>query len=573
MSELLIGGRKSRRISTVRATSLTLLVVLAAVLVAWFIYGRSVTYDVPEGNVVSAPIVVAAPTGGATPELRFGDASLSRVGELSVLRISGEAHDLGAATGRLLGGAVTRTSEPLRQAIIDACEATGLVASLTDGMRLDWRTRFLDDGMPDRDRRWVAGLVRGANASGARIDYPTLLRAQAAIDVGAASKLTDEGELRTVARSLSFVVPQPGPSPERLWVGHTLSLPGLDDGGQAIAAEKLITFARPTGRLAWAGVGWASLAGVVTGVNSAGLVVAVHPARTRDVRITRTARPIAMVAREVLETASDLDAAITVIKDSVTLGAARFVVVDGKHGRWAVVERGPGKVSVIRDPKEPAVGDLLSGNSFADDPENDRARRLTPSASRIARLQRALQAPPADLAAAAALLRDGRTPDDIVRPLGHRGVPLDPGAVHTVLIDPVAMILWVADGPATSTMRGFDLAQELGVATPGTPPSLIADIAADASADPQASTRLLRARAALRIARRRLASGALAPAMEHALDGLSWAPALPEALATAARIARKRGDDAQAKALFGSWLDGGPDLPQLAEDVRGYAGR
>jgi hypothetical protein len=64
MSELLIGGRKSRRISTVRATSLTLLVVLAAVLVAWFIYGRSVTYDVPEGNVVSAPIVVAAPTGG-----------------------------------------------------------------------------------------------------------------------------------------------------------------------------------------------------------------------------------------------------------------------------------------------------------------------------------------------------------------------------------------------------------------------------------------------------------------------------------------------------------------------------
>lgn len=111
------------------------------------------------------------------------------------------------------------------------------------------------------------------------------------------------------------------------------------------------------------------------------------------------------------------------------------------------------------------------------------------------------------------------------------------------------------------------------MATPGTPPSLIADIAADASADPQASTRLLRARAALRIARRRLASGALAPAMEHALDGLSWAPALPEALATAARIARKRGDDAQAKALFGSWLDGGPDLPQLAEDVRGYAGR
>ncbi len=573
MSELLIGGRKSRRISTMRAATLSLLVALAALLVAWFIYGRSVTYDVPEGSVPALPVVAEAGTPGGPPLLRFSDATLTHVGELTVLRISGEAHDLGAASGRLLGAAVATSNAPMQRAIVDACVAYGFVASMTGGMRLDWRTRFLDDGMPDRDRRWIAGMVRGANAAGVELDYATLLRGQSALDVGAASAATDEGELRTVARALSFVVPQPGPTSERLWIGHQLSLPGLADGGAAAASARVVTFARPTGRIAWAGVGWPSLTGAVTGINAAGIVVLVHPARTRDVRITRTARPVAMVAREVLETASDLDGAVTVIKDAVTLGAARFVIVDSKHGRWAVVERGPGKLSVIRDPKEPAVGDLLAGSAFVDDPENDRARRLTPSSSRVERLGRALRTPPVDLLAAAALLRDRRSPDDVVRPLGHRGVPLDLAAVQTVLIDPAAMVLYIADGPPTARMRGFDLAYELGTATPGSGPVPIADLAADAEVDPQAAEQLARARAELRVARARLRDGAVAAAAEHALAGLAWAPTLPEALALVATIARKRGDEPLAKSMFAAWLDGGADLPQLADDVRGFAGR
>lgn len=67
--------------------------------------------------------------------------------------------------------------------------------------------------------------------------------------------------------------------------------------------------------------------------------------------------------------------------------------------------------------------------------------------------------------------------------------------------------------------------------------------------------------------------GAVAAAAEHALAGLAWAPTLPEALALVATIARKRGDEPLAKSMFAAWLDGGADLPQLADDVRGFAGR
>ena len=100
------------------------------------------------------------------------------------------------------------------------------------------------------------------------------------------------------------------------------------------------------GKIAWAGVGWPGLLGVVTGINAEGLVVIVHPVRTRDVRPTRTARPIAVLARDVLENAHDLDEAIKLIETTATLGAAAYVDVDGQHGTWAVVERSPSRVAV-----------------------------------------------------------------------------------------------------------------------------------------------------------------------------------------------------------------------------------
>ena len=51
------------------------------------------------------------------------------------------------------------------------------------------------------------------------------------------------------------------------------------------------------GKLAWASVGWPGQAGVVTGINAQGIAVMVDPARTSDVRATRTARPVALLAR------------------------------------------------------------------------------------------------------------------------------------------------------------------------------------------------------------------------------------------------------------------------------------
>jgi isopenicillin-N N-acyltransferase-like protein len=566
MPDLVIGGRRSRRQHVVRAASLAGALAVAAVIVAWFIYRRSVSYDAPGGAVPAQPVTAVRAAPGAPPVLRWGDAELAWLGGIPVLRASGSPHAIGAAHGRLLATQVGEAAAPLSGAIRDAVRATWFRA-----IRTEWRYRFLDDGQTEADRSMTAGIARGAAAGGVDVGYATLLRDQAALDVGVPSATTAEGEQRTLTRALTFVTPQGGPVPGRVWVGRSFALPGLGDGGDAAARTPLVSLIKPAAGIAWASVGWPGLAGVVTGINAEGIVVCVHPVRAGDIRPTRTARPIALLARDVLETSRDLDAAIKLIETTATLGAAAYVIVDGKTGRWAVVERTPGRAQAIRAPAELAVGDVLAAPAFANDPDNDRARRVLSSVDRTRLANRLLRTPPADLAAAAAVLRDRRTLDGAARPAGHRGVIEDPAAVHVVMIDPAALVIWVADGGPGARMRAIDLRHELrGEGDRATPP---ADIAADPEVDADRDTHLRAARAELRLARRALADRRVATADEHAARALARAPQLPEALELAALIARARGDTAAAKAAITTWLDVGADDPQVAEELRSLVNR
>jgi hypothetical protein len=570
MPDLLIGGRRSRRQHAVRAASLAAALAIAAVIVAWFIYRRSVSYDEPDGALPAHPVVAHRVAPGAPPVLRFGDAELAWLGGIAVLRVAGDPFAIGGTHGRLLATEVAAALAPLSTAVRDTVDDDGVIASLFRGMRTEWRFRFLDDGQTDADRRIAAGMARGAARAGVELDFTALVRDQAALDLGAPSPATDEAAQRTLARALTVVAPQGGPVPGRLWIGRSFALPGLADGGDAAARTVVVSLVKPAGRIAYASIGWPGLAGAVTGVNAEGIAITVHPVRAGGVRATRTARPIALLARDVLEVATDLDAAIKLIETTRTLGAASYVIADGKTGRWAVVERTPIRAHVQRTP-EPATGDVLVAPAFADDPDNDRARRVLASGDRVRRAARLARTPPVDVAAAAAILRDRRSLDGAVRPAGHRGVVEDPAALHVALIDPTALVVWVADGGPGARMRAIDLRHELrGEGDRPTPP---ADVPPDPEVEPELVARLRAARAELRLARKALADGGVASAQEHAARAMIRAPQLPEGLQVVAEIAKRRGDAEAARAAIEAWLDNGADSPQLVEEWRGIVGR
>ena len=568
MRDLVIGARRQGPPRTGRAAFFAALLVVGALIVAWFIYRRSVSYDVPGGTPPRAPVVVAD-DAGASPRLTYGDASLAWAGRIAVLRVIGDPHATAAAQGRLLAREVATAARQFQPAIDESVDRGGLFGGWTHGMRVAWRHRFIDDGVADGHERAVAGLVRGARAGGAGVAYADLLRQQAALDVGAPAPWTAERGLGQLSRSLTVVVPQP--TPGRLWIGRTFSLPGLADGGDGPAATPVVRFLRPAGKKAWAGVGWATLVGAVTGVNQDGIAVTVHPAQAADVRPTRTARPVALLARDVLEQAATLEEAVQLVVDTPTLGAASFVIVDGKTGRWAVVERSPTRSAVRRDPGEAAVGDVLTASAFDDDPKNDRASRIAPAPARIARANRLARTPPAEVAGVLAILRDERGAGEVPLPPGHRAAIDDASAAHVAVIDPSAMVLWVSEsGTAAGRLRAFDLRHEL--AGDGLRPAPAADLPADTEAELDRDRAVRAARADLRRARAALRADEPTRAAEHVARALARVPALPEALELAGRIARRRGDDAGGRALWQRWLDGGPDDPGAEQEIRAVLG-
>ena len=567
MPDLVIGGRRATVPRPWRAGVIALAMLGVAIIVGWFIYRRSVTYDMPGGEV-TGPISTLQTAPGAPPSLMYGPSSLGWLGGLPVLRVSGDAHAMGAAHGRLLAPwlpAVVRAASP---SIEHTVSDDGLLGSSTHGMRLAWRWRFIDDGLSDQDRRIVAGMTRGAAASAVEASFEDLVRDQAVLDVGVPSPRTDEAEQKSLAQSLTVIAHQ-AQAPARVWIGRTFALPGLDDGGEA--EIPVVTIAHPDGRIAWAGVGWPGSAGVVTGINAQGIAVMVDPARTGDVRPTRTARPVALLARNVLEQAKTLDEAIKLIEGTPTLGAAVILLVDGASGTLVVVERTPTKAIVERAPKMAAFGDVLTTNALASDPENDRARRMLPTQSRVDRANKLVRAPLADIAAMAAVLRDQRGLDESPRPAGHRGVIDDGRPAHTVILDPTSLEMWVADPRANGRMRAFDLRHELR--GEGDRPAPPADLAADPAADPDRTPTLVAARADLREARAALADGDPARAAEACARARTRAPTLPEALELEAMIAQAHGDMVRARAAFEAWVEGGADDPKGEERARALLSR
>lgn len=565
MPDLVIGGRRAGVARPWRAGVIVVAMIGVAAVVAWFIYRRTVAYDLPPGDV-QGEISWTQPGAGAPPDLVFGNASLSWLGGIAVLHVAGDAHAIGASHGRLLAPWLRPIAAAMAPAIAGTVSSEGALGALTHGMRLAWRWRLVDDGLAEQDRHMVAGLLRGAAASGVMLSYDQLLRDQALLDVGAPSRRTDQAEQHAIAHGLILIGAQ-APTPARVWIGRALALPGLDDGGDS--AIPVVTIARPDGRIAWAGVGWPGELGVVTGINAEGIAVLVDPVRTVDVRVTRAARPVDLVARSVLEQAHTLGEAIKLIEASPTLGSAIFAVVDGASGKWVQIERTPSRAVTERSPRSPALGDVLTTTALSNDPENDRARRMLPSQARTERAAKLLHAPLPDPAAMAAILRDRRATDDAPRPPGHRGAIDDGRAVHTAVIDPASLSLWVADPHAAGRMRAIDLRYELRHEGDRAAPA--PDIPAE-PVEPDAAT-LAAARADLRIARAALAADDRTRAAEACARARARTPTLPEGVELEAIIAQARGDGARARAAFQAWLDAGPDDPRGEERARAALAR
>jgi hypothetical protein len=529
VSDIIIGARNPRpaRVRKLLATAVVVAVVYA--IVRW-LFGSLVNYPNPDVDV-GASVDVSATEGRNL--LARGDDTLSRRGDLRVLRAGGSVGAIGVSTGWLLGADAAAAIDAHSLAAIGS-RRRGLISRLLGGGPGDWRLRHVDDGVPGHQLVEIAGFAAGLGRAGARRPYADVVRAQASVDVGVPHPRSAGRELRAMTRSITVVAPISAGGGERLVLARSFAYPGLIDGGDAAAASRAVRLMRPAEVLGFASVGDAAQLGVLTGINAEGLAIAVHPLRTAETAASDTAQPVALLARDILENCRSVEQAVAVLESADPLGSAIYVVVDGTGREAVVVERTPETFGVRADKPPLVVVDILESTELADDPESERNRRRRPDAERAARARQILEkTPPASVGDLAALLRDRKGADGVERALGHRGAIADPWATHAAVIDPAAMVLWAADGPGVAgPLRAFDLRHELrGEGKRPAPPP---DIAGLDREDEIASRAVVEASAVLRLAR---GAADRDRALELVGRALLIAPDLPEALMLAAELA------------------------------------
>lgn len=565
MSNLVIGigTRRPSRARSLRTAGIVAGLLVLSLVVTYFLCLRVARYAHPSGSAPSDPVQID-PTN---PEsgLRYGKGRLHYLGRLALLHTRGSVHDIGAQQGRLLAKDIQRVQRSLQANVEQTVSSEGFFSNRFHDILLRWRWRSLDDGIPGQQLVEIAGMVRGARKSDVGLSYESSVRQTALFDLGTPAKGSAGVDLWSIPRALTAVVPINSPMGNRLIVARNMAMPGAKDGGAAVRQHPVLHINHPQDALPYASLSWPGMIGVVSGINVESLAVFVHFSKTSEVRITREAQPCTLIAREILENASTLPEAISLLKQAKPLGTAIFVVVDGKDGSWAAIERSPSNMEVRSSPSPGVIVDLLESTTMAEDALNDRARRSRPMsirAQRVAQLTKRNLSQPSEVAR---ILRDRKSIGGATLPLGHRAAIDDPESIQTALFDVSAMVLWVSESSdAAGTFHAIDLRYELndGVGRAAPPEDI------------PASTDNPGARDAIRTARQLLIQARLAGhrgkrrhARELAASALSRAPSLPEALLVAGYLAQSDNDDLSARPLLQRFLELGADDLQARDQV------
>lgn len=406
---------------------------------------------------------IDAPSVAVPAAVDARDAVTVRSG-LSLVTLAGTPEDIGAANARVVRAGMLDTEGQLWTDFAVHVPWRVLRAGIEDWALV--RYRHVDRGIPPDRLRELAAQAAAFDPDPWVTLMPTyqrMLFLHALYDVA----LPLEHSPVIGCSSLAFRAP-----PER--GGHEIVARAFDfEAGEVFDREKVVYLVHEDGAVPFASVSWPGLVGVVTGMNAAGVFVAVHGARAGET--TSDGMPVAFSLREVLERAHDTDEAVAILSEQRPMVSHIVFVADGS-GAIAVVERTPGVPAFARR----SDGTGWVANAFegpmANDPKNQRVLATSTSAARDARLRELLgpDGPPHETVQdALAMLRDHRCAGGVVCPRGDRRTIDALIATHGVVADTTARVLYVSVGPHLSgRFVGVDL---LAPEVPPTPATLPAD--------------------------------------------------------------------------------------------------
>jgi Acyl-coenzyme A:6-aminopenicillanic acid acyl-transferase len=220
------------------------------------------------------------------------------------------------------------------------------------------------------------------------------------------------------------------------------------EAAEVFSRDRVVEMFEPDGKIPFISLSWAGMAGVVSGMNRAGISVTVNGAPSQLPNTTAT--PVAIVAREIMESAHNLDEALKILRDAKVFVSTIWLVGSRADGKFVVVEKTPAATNV----REASGDSIVCPNHFEtpglkDDPRNTNYMAGATSVSREKRMTELLQQSHGTLNAArsAEILRDRDLPGGIFAGDGHRATLNAFIATHATIMDLTSNTFWAASPP------------------------------------------------------------------------------------------------------------------------------
>jgi hypothetical protein len=306
-----------------------------------------------------------------------------------------------------------------------------------------YRNRHLTDYIPADYRMEIFGSTVGCPDTHPEIGpyYNRLLNYHAAHDV---SYMMIDNPLVSRAGCTSF-----GAWGSATGNGHLLTGRNFDwEAAEVFSRDRVVVMYEPDQGIPFVSLAWAGMAGVVSGMNRAGLSVTVNGAPSSLPR--ETATPVAIVARDILQRAHDLGETMDLLRRAKVFVSTLWLIGSKADGKFIVVEKTP-DTTRIRE----AGGDwIVCANHFEtpglrDDARNQQHIAEATSISRKTRITELIQGARGKIDAPRTVkfLRDRKLPDGAFAGNGNRGALNALIATHATVMDLTDGIFWAASPP------------------------------------------------------------------------------------------------------------------------------
>lgn len=217
--------------------------------------------------------------------------------------------------------------------------------------------------------------------------------------------------------------------------------------GDKFAEEKVILFIQPDNGIPFVSVAWPGMLGVVSGMNKNGLTVTMNAGKSK---IPLTAKkPISILAREILQYASNIEEAIEIAANSEVFVSEALMIGSAEDNKAVLIEMSPKNFGVYEVSNSRLVcSNHFQSDAYKKDKRNNTQIQESHSVYRYTRMGELLdETQKIDPLAMAEILRDKDGIDDEKLGYGNEMALNQLLGHHAVIFKPSKKQIWISSFP------------------------------------------------------------------------------------------------------------------------------